>query len=280
MKRYEIGIAIPNYNNAQFLEECIESIKSQTYKVTQILVVDDCSTDNSIEILENLSKKYENFTYKKNEKNMGVSYTRDRALRLLETEYVSAIDSDDFYYNKKKLENEISLIKKFKEEYNEDIVAYSNIISTDIDGKFQKKNISKHNQCNGECFEKFITREVRIPTCSLYSKSLFKQLDGFDTTIPLYEDWDFKIRLSKIAKFYYTDEDGFAYRHHNFGLSSAKRKEHKKWLSYVFEKNISKVKNQAKLRTKFLNNMNPTILRRVINKLKRIIKKWALLRLN
>ena len=274
MKSYKIGIAIPNYNNSKYLEDCIESIIGQTYKDIEILVVDDCSTDNSVEILESLSKKYTNVSFLVNEKNRGVSYTRDRAIRALNTDYISSIDSDDFYFSSKKLENEMNLIKKYRDQ-GQDIVAYSNIISTDEQGNFQKRNITKNNFCNGQCFEKFITRSSRIPTCSVYLKTYYLEVNGFDHDISMYEDWDLEIRLSKIIKFYYTDEDGFAYRHHNYGLSSAKKEEHKKWLNYVFDKNTKdlQIEERDKLYRIFQNKTNPSVLSRIVRRIKRIIKK-------
>jgi len=261
-----IGIAIPNYNNSKYLEECIGSISTQTYKNIKILVVDDCSTDNSVEILQKLERKYEKFNFVINDTNHGVAYTRDRAIRLLDTEYVTAIDSDDFYYTIYKIENEMRLIDKYRKKGKE-VVAYSNIINTDSDGKFLKRSITKYNLCNGECFEEFITRSARIPTCSIFSKKLFEQIDGFDTRIDLYEDWDFKIRLSKIAEFYYTNEDGFAYRHHNMGLSSRIKEEHIKWINYVFNKNSNNLQNKYELERKLYKNLNPNIIRKFIRKI-------------
>lgn len=270
MKYYDVGVAIPNYNNAQYLEKCIESIINQTYKNIRILVVDDCSIDNSVKILTLIKSKYSNFDFVINKKNHGVSYTRDKAIRLLTTEYVTAIDSDDFYYSKKKIENEILLIKKFK-KLDKDIVAFSNIIDVDSEGSFLNRGLDENDICNGNCFERYITRSARIPTCSVFSKKLFERVGGFDTNIQMYEDWDFKIRLSKIVEFYYTDKDGFAYRHHNKGLSSVKKEKHKIWIEYVFEKNSKTLKNIEMLREILYKNTNPNIFIRIKNKIQRIL---------
>jgi len=270
MHRFDLGVAIPNYNNARYLEKCIESIENQTYKDIKILVVDDQSTDGSIDILKRLCLKYKNLSYRVNNKNRGVSYTRDRAIRELDATYITAIDSDDFYYNTKKLENEMKLIMKYKKR-GEDIVAYSNIISTDSDGKFKGRNINEHNLCNGECFKNFITRKSRIPTCSVYAKSLYEKVGGFDDKIEMYEDWDFKIRLAKIARFYYTNEDGFAYRHHNYGLSSVKKQKHEKWINYVFDKNTIGLENRNLLKEELYSILHPPLHKRIIRKLKRIL---------
>jgi len=76
-----------------------------------------------------------------------------------------------------------------------------------------------------------------IPRDFLCTKKQYLAVGGFDKDIPIYEDWDLKIRLSKENKFCYSGVDGVAYRRHGTGLSSVKSSEHVKWLKYIFEKN-------------------------------------------
>lgn len=269
MQKYEVGVAIPNYNNGRFLKQCVDSIIGQTYRNLEIMVVDDCSTDNSIEVLERLKSKYPNVDYCVNEANSGVAYTRDKAIRLLDTEYITAIDSDDFYYTPEKIECELRLVEDYQSK-GKDVVAYSNIIDTDIEGKFQRRCISEQQACSGECFEAFLTRSCRIPTCSLYAKKLYEKVGGLDVSLRMYEDWDLEIRLSKIAEFYYTGQDGFAYRHHHMGLSSAKFSEHRKWQICVFEKNSAAETHKNALCEVFRYNVMPTIFQRIVRKVKRL----------
>lgn len=90
-----ISVIIPNYNNEKFLQRCIESVIGQTYKNLEIIIVDDGSTDNSWNIIEDYSKKDSRIkAYRKN--NTGVSDTRNYALEICNGEFIGFVDSDDY----------------------------------------------------------------------------------------------------------------------------------------------------------------------------------------
>ena len=91
-----LTVIIPYYNRSDLITETIESIESQSRKDFKILVIDDGSSDNGKEIIENLNKKYNNIQYVYKE-NGGVSSARNRGIELSETKYISFLDSDDLY---------------------------------------------------------------------------------------------------------------------------------------------------------------------------------------
>ena len=113
-KDFKVDIILPNYNKDQFIEKTINSIKSQTYKKWNLLIIDDNSKDNSKEIL----KKYENNNIKIIflPKNKGVSFCRNLGMRLSNSEYISFIDADD-YWSQDKLETQISFMDKFNHNF-------------------------------------------------------------------------------------------------------------------------------------------------------------------
>lgn len=89
-----ISIIIPVYNAASYIDDCIESLLSQTYQNIEILLCDDCSTDNSREIL----KKYESNTRCKvlyNEKNLRQASTRNRCIQIASGDFIMMQDADD-----------------------------------------------------------------------------------------------------------------------------------------------------------------------------------------
>ena len=93
----KITVIICNYNNEKYLEKCLKSICNQsvTKRAYSILFIDDCSTDNSIII----AKKYlnfENFKIIKNNKNIGLVKSCNKAIKLCKTKYIIRIDSDDY----------------------------------------------------------------------------------------------------------------------------------------------------------------------------------------
>ena len=75
-----IGVIIPNYNSGLYIKKCLDSLLEQEYKVSEIIIVDDCSTDESIEIINKYVKCNDNVFLFQNEKNMGVSYSRNKVI--------------------------------------------------------------------------------------------------------------------------------------------------------------------------------------------------------
>ncbi len=90
------SIIIPVYNASEYLKECLESILSQEFKDWEAILVDDCSTDGSVEISENYSKNDSRIKVYKSEKNSGCAYVpRLRAANLSKGKYIVSIDADD-----------------------------------------------------------------------------------------------------------------------------------------------------------------------------------------
>ena len=96
MKKDYISIIIPCYNTAKYIDKCLDAIINESFKNYEIILVDDCSTDNTLDILKEYEKKYKFITVLKNEKNSGAGYSRNQALKIAKYDIISFIDSDDF----------------------------------------------------------------------------------------------------------------------------------------------------------------------------------------
>ena len=92
-----IGVIVPNYNSGIYIKKCLDSLLEQEYKVNEIIVVDDCSTDESTKIVKEYTEKNDNIILLENGKNMGVSYSRNRGIENAKSEYIMFCDSDDWY---------------------------------------------------------------------------------------------------------------------------------------------------------------------------------------
>ena len=104
-----VSIIMPSYNTASFISKTIESVLNQTYKNWELLVVDDCSTDGTDEIVSKYNDK--RIVYLKNEKNSGAALSRNRALRNAKGKWIAFLDSDDLWHPTK-LEKQIKFMKK------------------------------------------------------------------------------------------------------------------------------------------------------------------------
>ena len=91
-----IGIVIPNYNHGNFIAICINSIISQDVAVDELIVVDDCSTDESFEVIKDLIADVRYARTVRNSKNLGVYGAINTGADLLSTDYVMFVASNDF----------------------------------------------------------------------------------------------------------------------------------------------------------------------------------------
>lgn len=105
-----VSIIMPSWNTAKFIGESIQCVVEQTYTNWELLIVDDCSTDNTDEVVKPflIDKRIKYF---KNEKNSGAALTRNRAMREAQGEWIAFLDSDDLWMPEK-LEKQISFMKK------------------------------------------------------------------------------------------------------------------------------------------------------------------------
>lgn len=103
-----VSVIMPSYNTADYIADSIKSVISQTYQNWELIIVDDCSTDNTDDIVSYFSDN--RIKYMKNKKNMGAAATRNRALREAKGEWIAFLDSDDLWLPNK-LEKQINFMK-------------------------------------------------------------------------------------------------------------------------------------------------------------------------
>ena len=104
-----VSIIMPSYNTAQYITETIQSVIDQTYHNWELIIVDDCSTDNTDIVVGKI--KDPRIRYIKNEKNSGAAVSRNRALREANGRWVAFLDSDDLWESDF-LEKQIRFIKE------------------------------------------------------------------------------------------------------------------------------------------------------------------------
>ena len=103
-----VSIIMPSYNTAEYISDSIKSIQDQTYSNWELLVVDDCSTDNSVEIIK--SFKDPRIILLRNDENSGAAISRNYALREAKGKWIAFLDSDDIWVSEK-LEKQIKFMK-------------------------------------------------------------------------------------------------------------------------------------------------------------------------
>lgn len=96
MKNELVSIIIPVFNNERFFERCIKSVINQTYKNIEIIIINDFSIDNVEDIILKYKDMDDRIIYVKNDKNMGVGYSRNKGIDISNGNYIYFLDSDDY----------------------------------------------------------------------------------------------------------------------------------------------------------------------------------------
>lgn len=97
----KVSIIMPAYNCAKYITESIASVTAQTYTNWELLIVDDASTDNTQQVVEELAKKDSRIKYIRLEKNSGAAVARNTAIEKADGRYMAFLDSDDLWYPEK-----------------------------------------------------------------------------------------------------------------------------------------------------------------------------------
>lgn len=135
MENKLISVIMPTYNCAKFIGETIESVQKQTYNNWEIIIVDDCSKDNTEEVVNKYIEKDKRIKYHRFQENQGAAKARTKAMELATGNYMAFLDSDDLW-KEDKLEKQL----KFMEDnnYNFTCTAYEQI---DEEGNLLGKQI-------------------------------------------------------------------------------------------------------------------------------------------
>ena len=111
MQNSLVSIITPSYNCSKFIEETVASIQKQTYSNWELVIVDDASTDNSVEVIKSLQENDNRIKLYYLEKNSGAARARTKAIELAQGEYIAFLDSDDLWLPTK-LEKQLDFMQK------------------------------------------------------------------------------------------------------------------------------------------------------------------------
>jgi glycosyltransferase involved in cell wall biosynthesis len=187
------SVIIPSYNKANAIGRAIESVLNQTFQDFEIIVVENNSSDNSLEVIKSIASEKITLAF---EKQQGVSYARNTGWRMASGEYICFLDADDTYEPRNLYELNL-LIKKFP---NAGIYA-NRFKMIDVRGEVKLQVLNK-DWLLGNCFihnnffEAFVLGQmpVNTNTVCISKRHLNKQL-GFDPRLTYGEDIDLWARL-------------------------------------------------------------------------------------
>jgi len=231
-----ISVYITSYNQKGFLSQAIDSVLNQTLHPMEIIVVDDCSTDGSQELISGYCSRYPHlFRTMFHDTNLGISRCRQEALSTVRGEYVTWVDGDDRFLPEK-LASEYRLLQNSPHAR----IAFSNICYMDADGMELMIWAEEESPPQGDVFVKVFARD--FPRRNLFRSELvhypsWKSIGFHDPQLKLYEDFEMRIRLSSHYQGVYCPKILSEYRFHEGGLSRSDPKMHIEALTHIWHKN-------------------------------------------
>ena len=213
MKEPLVSVIIPNFNYHRFVGKCIESVTAQDYKNIEIIVVDDGSTDKSVEFILGLNTTLRLIQ----QDNQGVSAARNRGIFEAKGDYIAFLDSDD-YWESSKISKQVEAMEKSDAD-----LVYSGINLVSPDGMSITGVLRP--EFKGDCsihFRKFPARAIILLGCSnaLVKKSFISKSGLFDVSLSISADWDFFRRYCDIGHVVYIQEPLTFYRQHSGNMST------------------------------------------------------------
>lgn len=227
-----VSVIMPVYNSEKYLIETLNSIFMQDYKDIEIVLVDDCSKDNSAKIIRELRTEHPEIVYYLQEENSGAGAARNKALELAKGQYVAFLDSDDAWMPSK-LTKQINLMKNQKTAFSYTAIKMMNEKSEIIK---EKRKIKE------KCDYTYLLYNTMIATSSVVIDR--KVLGDFRMSLRRggqdYATWLMLLRSGTIA--YGVDEALVKYRVAQGSLSSNKFKSIKQvWEIQTQEESINKI---------------------------------------
>lgn len=181
----KISVIMAVYNTKPYLKEAIESVLNQTFWEFEFIIVDDYSTDGSYEYLQKIQKTDDRIKLYRNEKNMWISFTRNKLISLTNTNYIATQDSDD-----------ISELDRLELSYNflennpdYGVVSWNNIIIN------EDSKVIWYRKYHNNIKSIILKKSPISQWSSLFKKDILIKLWWYDKSLDFWEDYDLWIRM-------------------------------------------------------------------------------------
>lgn len=221
-----VSVIMSSYNYANYISDAIESVLEQDIRDTELIIVDDCSKDNSREIIQSYEKKDARIRTILHEENLGIARTYNDGLDAAKGEYVAFLDSDDIW-KRNKLERQLSILRK-----NDDLVVWSEGRVIDREGKptgqtFTQRQYGSREKKTGDIFEMLLFSNFIFDSSLIVKRENIGQI-RFDGSLKYLNDHKFVVDLARIYSFYFIEEQLADYRIH--GKNTILLRDQNSWL--------------------------------------------------
>ncbi|MFT4244729.1 MAG: glycosyltransferase [Candidatus Woesearchaeota archaeon] len=207
----KVSVVMPNYNGAVYLKEAVNSILNQSFEDFELIIVDDCSTDSSLEVLRSFDDP--RIKVVENSKNLGVSGTLNHGLNYVKGEFIARMDSDDIS-SKLRFEKQV---KKLEEGFD--------IVGSDIEIIDSSSKIIGSRVYRDDISNVIVIESPLAHPSVMFRTSLIRQMGVYSLEFNSAEDYDLWLRFYSFgAKFAIVHEPLLRYRVHDSQIKSMKTK--------------------------------------------------------
>ena len=230
----KISVIIPAYNRANKIIKCLESIINQEHSIHEIIVIDDCSSDETENVVNTYIRRHPEYTikYKRLGRNSGAQVARNEGINLAEGKWICFCDSDDEWL-KDKISLQYDVLKMYN--FDEHIVVHGNCVVNNIQKKIHR--VWQLPFVNGDdCYPTLLREPGPVFPAILTSKKALLEIGKLGEDIISYQEWDTSLKLSKICRFVHIQEPLFIYNIHNDGQISSDVKRDLIGYEYIIDK--------------------------------------------
>ncbi len=240
-----VSIIIPTYNSERTILRCLKSVLNQTYPNIEIIVIDDFSNDNTVQIVLELNLK--NLILIKKNKNIGPSKCRNHGILVSKGEYISILDSDDFIFPLK-TEKQINFLIQNRE--------YSIVGSNVIISNYKRESFSERKKSFTDIIKTIYYYNPFCHSSIIFKKKDFLLTDMYDENISFGEDHRLISKLLTIGKGYNIQEY-FVKKYEIYGVSISSKMTKLKLIYCLFTNRIYifNVLKKSKLSLTFVKSM-------------------------
>lgn len=212
----KFSILIANYNNGKFFKACYDSIIAQSYKNWEVIIIDDASTDNSLELINNLTDGDSRFKIFVNSQNEGCGYTKRRCMEYASGLYCGFLDPDDALFPNA-LQDSVAYLEK-----NKYIATYSKLTFCD-----ENLNITEDYTKIRQIYnaKDFFNSPIQVHHFFAFKRESYLKTEGIDPSLKSAVDQDLYLKLLEHGNAKYLPVRMYKYRQHAQGISQSSSKE-------------------------------------------------------
>jgi glycosyltransferase involved in cell wall biosynthesis len=203
----KVSIILPTYNGAKYIRQSVDSCLNQTYKNIELVIVDDCSTDNTPEIIKSYND--DRIKFFKHVKNRGLPYALNTGFSKATGEYLTWT-SDDNQYLPTAIEEMVSFLER-----NTDV----NLVYTDYWARFLEKDEQELRRMPDNLD---LRKTNHVGPCFVYTRRVYEEVGAYDPKYLLVEDYDYWIRICKKFKAAHYPRPLYVYGEHSKSLKRTK----------------------------------------------------------